>query len=194
MKKLILASSSNSRIQLLKQLKIPFEFFSPNVDETPFPKESAKKLVIRLAELKTKTVAKNYKNSIIIGADQIGEYRKKLFGKPLTLKNAKKHLEELSGRTLKFYIGLCVLDTQTNLLQSDIEIFKVKYRKLNSKMIKDYLSKEKPLQCAGSCAADGFGITLIDSLEGKDFSALIGLPLIRLTRMLEKVGLNPLSK
>lgn len=192
MQNLILASSSQPRQTLLKRLQIPFKIISPDVDETPLENETPEALVSRLAILKAKTVAKKTSNALIIAADQVGVFDNKIVGKPLTLENAKQQLLSMSGKQIDFYIGLCVLDTKNNFQQLAIERFNVLYRNLTETMVDNYLQKEKPLECAGSCKAEGLGITLIESFHGEDFSALIGLPLIRLTRMLESAGLNPL--
>jgi septum formation protein len=190
---LILASSSEPRRLLLKRLQIPFHIVSPNVDETPLAQESPQDLVLRLAELKARTVAASHNHALIIGADQVGVLDRTILGKPLSLDGARHQLALASGKTLKFFIGLCLLDASSNTYQLALEQFDVTYRCMDKQMIENYLSKEQPLQCAGSCKAEGLGITLIESFSGTDFSALIGLPLIRLTRMLEHAGLNPLA-
>ena len=192
MHKLILASTSQPRKMLLERLLIPFDIVAPDVDETPILNESPRDLVLRLAEAKAKKVAQQYPDALIIGADQVGVFDNKIVGKPLTLDNAKKQLHEMSGKKIIFYIGLCLLDAKNNTQQLALETFDVVYRALTAPMIEAYLKKEQPLQCAGSCKAEGLGITLIEAFEGKDFSALIGLPLIRLTQMLEQAGLSPL--
>jgi MAF protein len=192
MRKLILASTSQPRKMLLERLLLPFDIAAPDVDEAPLLNETPQDLVLRLAEAKAKKVAEQYPDALIIGADQVGVFEDKIVGKPLTLDNAKKQLHEMSGKKIIFYIGLCLLDTKSNKQQLAVETFDVIYRTLSTAMIDAYLKKEEPLQCAGSCKAEGLGITLIEAFEGKDFSALIGLPLIRLTRMLEEAGLSPL--
>jgi septum formation protein len=94
---------------------------------------------------------------------------------------------------MQFFIGLCLLDSRDHSFQLVLEEFDVLYRNLNPAMIENYLRKEQPLECAGSCKAEGLGIALIEEFQGKDFTALIGLPLIRLVKMLEKAGLDPLA-
>lgn len=191
-RRLILGSSSKPRQMLLQQLSIPFEVTSPNVDESRIDNESPTEMVLRLAELKARIVAKKFPNDIIIGADQIGVLENDILGKPLTLEVAQEYLKKISGKSLVFYIGLCLLDAKHNHLQASLETFTVKFRPLTTEMISHYLEKEQPLYCAGSFKAEGLGITLVEEFQGKDFTGLIGLPLIKLTDMLRNVGLNPI--
>jgi septum formation protein len=183
-RKLILASTSQPRKMLLERLQVPFDTVAPDVDETPLANETPEELVSRLAEAKARKVTQSYPDALIIGADQVGVVENKIVGKPLTLQNAQQQLHDLSGKRIRFYIGLCVLDAKQNTQQLSVETYDVQYRVLTDKMIANYLQKEQPLHCAGSCKAEGLGITLIEAFEGKDFTALIGLPLIKLTSML----------
>ena len=192
-RQLVLGSSSEPRKMLLERLQIPFEIAAPDIDETPLLNETPADLVLRLAESKARIIAKQFPDALIIGADQVGVLNGKIQGKPLTQENAIKQLTEASGQPIAFYIGLCLFDARNNTVQISLETFDVVYRELTQEMIQQYLQKEQPLHCAGSCQAEGLGIALIDAFHGKDFSALIGLPLIRLVRMLETAGLNPLS-
>jgi MAF protein len=191
-RQLILASTSQPRRELLQRLLLPFEVSGSEVDETPLANESPEKLVLRLAEAKAQAVVKKFPDALIIGADQVGIVDEKIQGKPLTYENACLQLREASGKKIEFFIGLCLLDARDGSRQVVLEKFDVLYREITDEMIENYLRKELPLQCAGSCMADGLGITLIEEFQGKDFSALIGLPLIRLVKMLERAGLNPL--
>ncbi len=193
MQKLILASSSQPRRQLLERLQIPFKISSPDIDETPHNNETPQELVLRLAEEKARIVGKQFPDAVIIGADQVGVLNNHIQGKPLTYDNAVKQLRQASGQRMRFFIGLCVLDTKTQRHQVTLEEFDVIYRELTDNMIEKYLRKEQPLQCAGSCKAEGLGITLIKEFQGTDFTALIGLPLIRLVTMLEEFNINPLE-
>jgi septum formation protein len=189
-KKLILGSASKPRQMLLQRLQIPFEIASPDIDETPLPTESPMDLVTRLAVEKAQAVAKSFPDALIIGADQVGVLDDVILGKPLTHENAVAQLLKASGKRMRFYIGLCLLDAEKQSQQIAMEEFDVIFRPLTQEMIENYLQKEQPYQCAGSCKAEGLGITLIEEFQGKDFTALIGLPLIRLTRMLESAGIT----
>jgi septum formation protein len=190
---LILGSSSKPRRMLLERFQIPFDIAHPDVDETPLPDESPSQMVLRLAEIKARTVAEKYPNDIIIGADQVGVLENEILGKPLSFENAIQQLQKMSQKHVQFYIGLCVLDAKKQTQEVVLETFDVKFRQLDLPMIENYLRKDQPLQCAGSFKAEGLGIALVDEFFGKDFTALIGLPLIRLTRMLENAGIYPLG-
>ena len=185
MKKLILASSSQPRQLLLKQLQVPYEAVNPDVDETPLPNESAQNLVKRLALSKARAVSQQFEDALIIGADQVAELDGQIKGKPNTIENVRADLHFLSGRRIRFYTGLCLLDTKLNTYQLAVETY-------DSEMIERYLLKEQPLNCAASCKVEGFGIALIEEFEGNDFNALIGLPLIKLTQMLINTDNSPI--
>ncbi|MES2218158.1 MAG: nucleoside triphosphate pyrophosphatase [Pseudomonadota bacterium] len=184
--KLVLASTSKPRQMLLQRLQLPFTIAPSAVDETPLANEQPEALVQRLAVAKAKAVAANNHASLIIGADQVAVVEGKIFGKPHTLQTATEQLMAASGQRMKFYIGLCLLDTRDQSMQLALEEYDVIYRQLTLSMIENYLKQEQPLACAGSCQADGLGITLIEEFQGKDFTALIGLPLIRLNTMLQR--------
>jgi septum formation protein len=192
-RQLILGSSSKPRLSLLQRLQLPFDIASPDIDETPLEGESPSALVYRLAETKARAVALTFPDALIIAADQVGVLDNKILGKPLTYDNAVKQLQEASGKRMQFFIGLCLFDARNQTQQLAIETFDVVYRQLSLEKIQRYLQKEQPLECAGSCKAEGLGIALIEEFQGKDFSALIGLPLIRLVSMLEAAGLSPLA-
>lgn len=177
---------------MLQRLHIPFEIIPSHLDETPLPGESPIEMVQRLAEQKARAVATP--NALIIGADQVGVLENEILCKPLTRENALEQLQRASGKRVRFLIGLCLLDTRNDTTQIVLETFDVVFRQLSLEMIETYLEKEDALQCAGSFKAEGMGVTLVDEFDGKDFSALIGLPLIRLTRMLETAGFSPLKK
>lgn len=188
-KSLVLASSSKARQSLIKRLKVPYTIDIPDIDETPLPHEDPKVLVARLALEKAKVVASRHPNSFIIGCDQVGALEDVILGKPLTYENAVKQLKFKSGKCVRFYTAMCLYDSDDNTYQAAIETYDVYIRPLTDELIQDYLKKENPLECAGSLDIEGYGIRLIDKLDGDDYTALIGLPLIRLSRMLEKVGL-----
>lgn len=190
MRQLILGSSSKPRQELLQRLQIPFTVASPDIDETPLPNETPLELVVRLAREKADAVAKKFPDAIIIGADQVGVLENQIQGKPLTYENAVKQLQAASGKRQRFLIGMCVLDARNNTAQTVSEEFDVIYRDLTQSMIDNYLRIEQPLECAGSCKGDGLGIALLKEFDGKDFTALIGLPLIRLVGMLEHAGIQ----
>ena len=183
-RELILGSSSKPRRMLLERLQLPFTTAHPDIDETPRPNETPQDLVLRLAAEKARKIAESHPHALIISADQVGVLDQHILGKPGTHENAVKQLLAASGKTMDFYIGLCVFDAKNQKQEISLETFSVIYRELSLEQIEKYLAKEEPLECAGSCKAEGLGITLIQEFRGKDFTALIGLPLIRLTEML----------
>lgn len=182
---LVLASTSPFRRALLQRLQIPFETFNPQVDETPQPHEKPQDLVQRLAILKAQAAQSSYPNALVIGSDQIAVVENQILGKPLTHQKAVEQLTFLSGKNVVFQTGLCVFNSQTKETLVDLISFTVKFRKLELKKIENYLHKEPAYNCAGSFKSEGLGIALVESMEGNDPNALIGLPLIRLIRMLE---------
>lgn len=192
MQTLILGSSSKPRQNLLKRLQIPFETTSPDIDETPLANETPDQLVLRLAEAKARKVSERFPDAFIIGADQVGVLDHEILCKPEDHGHAVKQLQKMSGRRVDFLVGLCLLNAKNQTQQISLEKFSVTFRSLTLDMIENYLKKEDALQCAGSFKAEGLGIALVKECHDFDFSTLIGLPLIRLTSMLEEVGMGPL--
>jgi len=183
-KPIVLASTSKPRQLLLERLQIPFKIVSPDIDESPLPNEDIAAMVQRLAREKCEAVAANFTNALIIGADLVGVLDGIILGKPLTREQAILQLQQMSGKCIHFFIGLCVLDSSNQHCQIALDTYDVWFRKLTNAMIEKYLDKEDVLNCAGSLKIEGLGISLISKLQGNDYTALIGLPLIRLTSML----------
>lgn len=188
--KLILASSSPYRRELLVRLMIPFEVMAPDVDEAPMPGESPEVLVERLAVAKAQAVAVQHANTLVIGSDQVAVYDGKIAGKPLTHDRAVEQLRMASGKAVMLYTGLALINSASGRIQSEVIPFRVVFRALTGSQIENYLRKEQPYHCAGSVKSEGLGIALLERFEGDDPNALIGLPLIRLVRMLEREGLT----
>lgn len=187
---LILASSSPFRRELLARLRLPFESVSPAVDETPQPGEPPTELVRRLAIAKARAVAARCPDALVIGSDQVAVYNGTLVGKPGGHAEAVKQLRAASGRKVTLYTGLALLNTATGNLQVEVIPYGIQFRKLTDAQIDSYLRKEEPYGCAGSVKSEGLGIALLERFEGDDPNALIGLPLIRLVRMLENEGVQ----
>jgi len=185
MARIILASSSPYRKELLKRLIPRFDSAAPGIDESPKPNENPQELVKRLAIEKTDRVAKKLLNVIIIGSDQVAVCDQKMLGKPGSIEKAKNQLQFVSGKTVTFFTGLCVMNTENQKLMSDVIQFDVEFRKLQDQQIESYLEKEPALNCVGSFKSEGLGIALTNRMTGDDPTALIGLPLIRLSQMLE---------
>ena len=191
---LILASSSPYRRALLERLQLPFECISPSIDESPQPGEGAAALVQRLAANKARVLMPDYPGRWIIGSDQVASLDGDILTKPHTPERAEAQLARCSGRSVRFFTGLCLLDSNNGDAQVLCETFDVHFRSLNSKEIAAYIDKEQPLDCAGSFRMEGLGIALFDRLEGRDPNSLIGLPLIALCDMLRHAGIDPLAQ
>ena len=187
--KLILASSSPFRRELLLRLMIPFEVVVPDVDETPRPQESPQSLVERLAILKAQTVALKHHGALVIGSDQVAVHNGEIVGKPHTHERAVDQLKSASGKTVMLYTGLALINSVSGQVQSEVVPYGVTFRALSDRQIETYLRKEQPYHCAGSVKSEGLGVALLERFDGEDPATLIGLPLIRLIRMLENEGM-----
>lgn len=192
MAELILASTSPYRKAVLDKLGLPFVAQAPQVDETRLPDETPEQLVRRLSLAKAAAVAVQRPDALIIGSDQVAVIDGEVLGKPGTHDQAVEQLRRASGRRVTFLTGLCLLNADTGRAQEDVVPFGVVFRELADKQIEHYLQREQPYNCAGSFKSEGLGIALFERLEGEDPNTLIGLPLIRLVRMLEKEGVDVL--
>ena len=180
---LILASTSRYRQALLQKLGLPFSSIAPDTDETPHSGESAEQLVLRLAQAKAASVAKQFDQGWVIGSDQVCAVDERILGKPGSHAQAVLQLRTLSGRAATFYTGLCLWDAARQQYQLTMEPFVVHFRTLSDTVIENYLQQEQPYDCAGSFKSEGLGICLFDRFEGRDPNTLIGLPLMALTDM-----------
>ncbi|AUL46677.1 septum formation protein Maf [Bordetella trematum] len=187
---LILASSSRYRRAMLERLRIPFESISPDVDETPHPGETPAALALRLSIAKAQAVAGKHPGSIVIGSDQVATIDGVPIGKPGNFERAQQQLRQLSGRVVEFHSALAVTDGQ-RIEQADIITY-CHFRTLSEAAIDAYLHAEQPFDTAGSAKAESLGIALMESMRSDDPTAIIGLPLIALTGMLSRFGLDPL--
>lgn len=187
---LVLASSSPFRRALLARLGIPFETLSPAVDETPQAGEAPATLVERLAIAKARAGAARHPGALVIGSDQVAVHGDAIVGKPRDHADAVRQLRAASGSRVLLHTGLALLDGASGRLQHEVVPFAVHFRALTDAQIERYLRKEQPYDCAGSVKSEGLGIALIERFEGDDPNALIGLPLIRLVRMLENEGVE----
>jgi MAF protein len=174
---------------LLQRLGIPFTTATPDVDESALPGEAPGELVRRLSASKASTVGKT-RAGLVIGSDQVASSGKDILGKPGNHERAFEQLQQLAGKTVTFHTGLCLLDTARDTQQLDVIPFAVEFRQLSSTQIERYLRREQPYNCAGSFKSEALGITLFKRMRGDDPTALIGLPLIRLTDMLTAAGIR----
>ncbi len=187
--KLILASTSPFRRTILEKLSLPFSVASPNCEETVREGETTQALVLRLAELKARSCPVTCP-SLIIGSDQVCVIDGKIVGKPHTRAKAIQQLQAQSGKSITFYTGVALYNTETDHCNVELDTFIVHFRQLTDSMIESYVNKEQPYLCAGSFKSEGLGIALFENLEGKDPNTLVGLPLITLIAMLEKQGMR----
>ena len=187
--KLVLASTSAYRRELLQRFDLPFGVARPDIDETPLPGETPQATAERLAVEKARAVAGQFEDALSIGSDQVAHMGDTRFGKPGTIERAIAQLQAMSGRTVIFHTALAVLNTRSGHVQLDAVPTQVRFRTLGDDEIVRYVNKERPLDCAGSAKSEGLGITLLDALSGDDPNALVGLPLIALARMLRNEGI-----
>ncbi len=190
---LYLASTSVYRKALLEKLTNNFHTAKPEVDESPLVGETPTELVLRLAEAKARAIANNLSEGLVIGSDQVAVFAGKILGKPHTADNAYAQLRSFSGNAVTFLTGLAVVDAQSQKASVCLEPFVVHFRPLTDSEIHTYITREQPLNCAGSFKSEGLGITLFEKLEGNDPNSLIGLPLIRLHAMLKEFGRDLLT-
>lgn len=186
MSRLVLASTSPFRKELLAKLHLEFVTDNPQVDETPHPGERPEQLVARLAEAKARAVANHHAGALIIGSDQVAVNGETIVGKPGEHNRAIEQLRQASGKRITFLTGLALFNSATGQCQVAVEPYSVLFRALSDQQIENYLRREQPYNCAGSFKSEGLGIALFERLEGADPNALIGLPLIRLIEMLER--------
>ena len=182
---LVLASTSPFRKEVLERLHLPFSTFAPNVDESPLDRETPSELVQRLAEKKARVALDTHPKALIIGSDQMSVLKDRVIGKPGNHDNAVAQLKAASGQRVDFLTGLCLYNSATGAIQTDLVHFSVHFRQLSDEQIEGYLKQDQPYNCAGSFKSEGLGIALLDGMEGTDPTAVIGLPLIRLVQMLE---------
>lgn len=193
---LILGSSSPYRAQALRSLGLVFTQISPNVDETPRSNESPEALAARLAETKAVGIAQQHAGAIVIGSDQVGFCSGRLLSKPGSKANAIAALRQNAGHTATFYTGLvCARQDLAGTLHTRLDVCKteLKFRLLTDEQVTRYVEYDDPVDVAGAFKAESLGIALLDYIRADDPSALIGLPLIALTRQLQSFGVDPLS-
>ena len=195
MRKLVLASTSPYRRQLLKQLQLPFVAAAPDYIERIDPHLAPELLVRHLALGKAQSLCERYPDALIIGADQVFvDQRGRALGKPGGFDAAFTQLQQMRGRTHHFFTGLALVDSRNGTQQSDYATFTVTLRPLSDGQIRAYLQREQPFDCAGSFKIEGLGIALMGKMAGDDYNSLIGLPLIKLVTMLAEAGLPVLAE
>jgi septum formation protein len=187
-RRLVLASTSPYRRELLQRLGMPFEVVGPHIDESPLPGETPVALSLRLAQAKAEAVSARYPDALIIGSDQVAYAAGRIYGKSVTRERAIEQLRSLRGRSVVFQTALCLLDAASGRAQLEGVPVEVRFRDFSDDEIERYLDREPAFDCAGSARYEGLGISLIEAVRGDDPNALIGLPLIALCRMLRRAG------
>tara|TARA_B100000242_G_C43017046_1_gene472994 strand:- start:880 stop:1458 length:579 start_codon:yes stop_codon:yes gene_type:complete len=190
MRKIILASSSKHRKKLMRQLKISFSCVSPDIDESRKKSEPVSSFVKRLSIEKAEKIALLNKRAIVIGSDEVAVVKNKILGKPITRENAQKQLRLISDNEVNFKTGLCVIDMLSKRKFSCVVNYKIVLKKLTDDIIDSYINKEDILNCAGSIKLEGLAISLVLKTQGNDPTSVIGLPLIKLTEYLNKLGVR----
>ncbi len=191
--RLILASTSPYRRELLQRLRWPFDCQSPQVDETARPGEPPADLARRLALEKAQAVARLHPDAVVIGADQVADLDGVALGKPGSHARAVAQLQALRGRSVVFYSALAVVRADTGFARVCTVPVTVRFRPLGDEEIEHYLRTETPYDCAGSAKCETLGIALLDAIDSDDPTALIGLPLIRTCALLRAAGIDVLA-
>ncbi|OIN91235.1 MAG: septum formation protein Maf [Comamonadaceae bacterium CG1_02_60_18] len=191
--KLILASTSRYRRELLLRLRLPFEVMSPEVDETTLPGEAPAQIARRLALSKAHAVAVKHPQAVVIGSDQVADLEGTALGKPLNHPRAVAQLQAMRGKTVVFQTAVAVVCHATGFAQCDLAAVRVKFRTLSDAEIEAYLHAEQPYDCAGSAKSEGLGIALLECIDNDDPTALVGLPLIRTCSLLRAAGFEVLA-
>jgi septum formation protein len=192
-RRIVLASTSPFRRDLLARLGFPFDAAPPRIDESPLPDEAPENTALRLSEAKARAAAPLFPDALIIGSDQVAVLDGKAYGKPGTHDNAVGQLRAMRGRTVNFFTGLCLLDARDGRARVRGVPTRVTFRELSDAEIEHYLVRERPYDCAGAAKSEGLGIALIARMEGDDPNALIGLPLIALCDLLGEAKYPVLS-
>ncbi|MDH5830273.1 Maf family protein [Luteimonas sp. M1R5S18] len=187
MPRLVLASTSRYRAELLSRLRLPFETVRPDVDEAPAAGESPASLALRLATAKAAAVAATRPEALVIGSDQVASCDGRILGKPGTRATAIAQLQAMSGREVVFLTAVAIASAGAPGEQA-LDTTTVRFRQLPDDEIARYVDAESPLDCAGSFKCEGLGIALFESIESRDPTALVGLPLIATARLLRARG------
>ncbi|RMH16534.1 MAG: septum formation protein Maf [Gammaproteobacteria bacterium] len=187
-KDIILASASPYRRELLTRLDLPFTTIPADIDEAGLPGEMPDKMAIRLATEKAWIVARKHPEAVVIGSDQVCAADGRVLHKPLCHEKAVQQLAQFSGNVIYLHSALCVV--ANGKARQALVTGQVRFRELEKDEIERYLRIEKPYDCAGACKLEGLGITLIDQIDCTDPTALMGMPLIALSKLLRRIGIK----
>ena len=190
---LILGSTSRYRREMLLRLRLPFDIYAPEVDETPHPGERPADLALRLAIAKAQAVAAQHPDAVVIGSDQVADLDGTPVGKPGGHNKAVAQLRAMSGKAVVFQTAVAVVRLASGYAASALVPVRVRFRQLNDAEIEHYLRAEQPYDCAGSAKSEALGIALLSAIESEDPTALVGLPLIKTCESLRGAGIDPLQ-
>lgn len=188
-RRLVLGSTSRYRAELLRRLGLEFEQRAPGTLETELPDEAPSERAMRLAVAKADDAGAGLVDALVIGSDQVAELDGVLLEKPGSSERAHVQLSACSGRAVSFHTALCVRDTRSGERHTHLDLTRVHFRALRPEEITRYVEREQPLDCAGSFKCEGLGISLFERIDNSDPTALIGLPLIALAKLLRETGL-----
>ena len=188
---LVLASSSRYRRELLARISSRFRVVRPEVDEAPLTGENPRDVAIRLARFKARAVASHNAGALVIGSDQSAALDGAILGKPGSAADARRQLTLASGRSVEFHTAICVLDARSPAARERValDLTTVHFRRLDDAEIARYVERDQPLDCAGAFKAEALGIGLFERIDCTDPTALVGLPLIALCRLLREIGI-----
>ncbi len=187
---LILASTSKYRAKLLERLALPFSAHAPGVDESLFKSGPARQVARTLAVAKAEALVATYPDAVIIGSDQVCALDDKILDKPGTAENAHAQLSSMSGRSHELITAVAI--TFRGKTEVHVDETRLTMRRLSLEEIRRYVQHDNPLDCAGSYKVESLGIALFDRIESQDFTAIEGLPLLAVTAMLRRCGLDSL--
>lgn len=189
---LVLASTSPYRAELLRRIVPDFTCARVSVDEAALENEAPLATAMRLAAAKAEEGAMAYPGALSIGSDQVAELDGVVLGKPGTMANARAQLAACSGKRVKFHTAVCLVDGRNDRRERHrgSDLTRVEFRVLDEHEIGRYLERDQPLDCAGSFKVERLGVALFERVESIDPTALIGLPLIILCRMLRQAGIE----
>jgi len=190
--KIILASQSKRRSRILKECGIPHKVVISRVPEKMDRAKGAKFNVLYNAQAKAEKVAQRYKDGFVIGCDTVVCLRKRLIGKPKSIKDARRLLKAFSGKTILVYTGLCVIDVKNGKSKSAFDVSKVRVKKLSGRKINEFVKVAGPHDKAGGFSIEGAGAFIFDDIKGSFYNVL-GLPMMKLDELFEKLGINLLS-
>ncbi|MDK2823328.1 MAG: nucleoside triphosphate pyrophosphatase [Clostridia bacterium] len=190
--KIILASASPRRYELLKQIKIPFTVQVSKINENKIKMGKPQNWVQNLALEKALDVAQSIDEGLVIGADTVVVKENRVLGKPLTSEEAMSMLNFLSGSTHQVMTGIAIVNAVNQRIFTDVEITTVKFRNLTEQEIYSYVASGEPMDKAGAYGIQGLGALLVEGITGCYFN-VVGLPLNKLALGLKKFGMEVLN-